>query len=90
MRCRQPPIDHRAVTLATDRDRRDAGRLRQRLHLDDRLLPPVDEADHHLLELAIVSGAEDIVTKIVRHLRSGDLRLPQVRILRPEGLLKES
>ena len=49
----------------------------------------VDEADHHLIELAIASGAEAIVTKNVRHLRSGELRFPQIRILRPEDLVKE-
>ncbi len=49
----------------------------------------VDEADHHLLELAIAAGAEAIVTKNVRHLRRGELRFPQIRILRPEELVKE-
>lgn len=49
----------------------------------------VDEADHHLLELAIASGAEAIVTKNVRHLRSGELRFPQIRILHPEDVVKE-
>ncbi len=49
----------------------------------------IDEADNHLLELAIASGAEAIVTKNVRHLRSGDLRFPQIQILRPEELIKE-
>lgn len=49
----------------------------------------VDEADHHLLELAIASGAEAIVTKNVRHLQSGDFRFPQIRPLRPEELAKE-
>ncbi|MEM7049498.1 MAG: putative toxin-antitoxin system toxin component, PIN family [Acidobacteriota bacterium] len=50
----------------------------------------VDEADHHLLELAIASGADAIVTKNVRHLRSGELRFSQLRILRPEELTKDS
>ncbi len=49
----------------------------------------VDEADHHLLELAVAASAEAIVTKNVRHLRSGELRFPQIRILRPEEILKE-
>lgn len=49
----------------------------------------VDEADHHLLELAIATGAEVIVTKNLRHLRSGELRFPQIRILRPDDLLEE-
>jgi putative PIN family toxin of toxin-antitoxin system len=48
-----------------------------------------DEADHHLLELAIAGGAEAIVTQDVRHLRSGELRFPQIRILKPEELIKE-
>ncbi len=49
----------------------------------------LDEADDHLLELAIAAGAEAIVTKNVRHLRSGDLRFPQIQILKPEQVLKE-
>lgn len=49
----------------------------------------VDEADDHLLELAIAGGADAIVTKDVGHLRSGELRFPQIRILRPEELVKE-
>lgn len=48
-----------------------------------------DEADDHLLELAVASGAEAIVTKNVRHLRSGELRFPRIRILRPEDILEE-
>ncbi|MDY7093733.1 MAG: putative toxin-antitoxin system toxin component, PIN family [Acidobacteriota bacterium] len=48
-----------------------------------------DEGDHHLLELAVASGAEAIVTQNVRHLRSGELQFPQIQILRPADLLKE-
>lgn len=48
-----------------------------------------DEADHHLLELAVAYGADAIITKNVRHLRTGELQFPQIRILRPEELLKE-
>lgn len=49
----------------------------------------VDEADHHLVELAIAGGAEAIVTQDVRHLRSGELRYPQIRILKPAELVEE-
>lgn len=49
----------------------------------------VDEADQHLVELAIAGGAEAIVTNNVRHLRGGELRYPQIRILGPADLLKE-
>ena len=49
----------------------------------------LDEADDHLLELAVAAGAETIVTKNVRDLRSGDLRFPQIQILKPEQILKE-
>ena len=50
----------------------------------------VDEGDHHLLELAIAASAEAIVTKNVRHLREGELRFPEISILRPEDILKEA
>lgn len=49
----------------------------------------VDEADHHLVELAVAGAAEAIVTQDVRHLRSGELRFPQIRILRPAELVEE-
>lgn len=48
-----------------------------------------DEADNHLIELAVAGGAEAIITKNVRDLRSAELHFPGLRILRPEDLLKE-
>lgn len=48
-----------------------------------------DEADNHLIELAVAGAAETIVTKNVRHLRRGELRFPSLRILRPEELWQE-
>jgi len=48
-----------------------------------------DEGDNHLIELAVAGGAEVIVTKNIRDLRSGDLRFPGLRILQPADLLKE-
>ena len=48
-----------------------------------------DEADQHLLELAIASGAEAIVTQNVRDFRGGELRFPEIRVLRPGELIKE-
>jgi putative PIN family toxin of toxin-antitoxin system len=48
-----------------------------------------DEADNHLIELAVAGGAEAILTKNVRHFRSAELHFPGLRILRPEELLKE-
>jgi len=49
-----------------------------------------DEADNHLIELAVAGGAEVIVTKNVRDFRQGELRFPGLRILSPEELLKET
>jgi predicted nucleic acid-binding protein len=49
----------------------------------------IDEADHHLLELAVAASAGAIVTKNVRHFIGGELRFPQIRILRPEEIIKE-
>lgn len=48
-----------------------------------------DEADNHLIELALAGGATAIVTHNVRDLRGGDLRLGVLRILTPTQLLEE-
>ena len=47
-----------------------------------------DEADNHLVELAVAGGASAIVTRNVRDLAKGELRFPQVRILLPEQCLE--
>lgn len=48
-----------------------------------------DEADNHIIELAVAGGAEVIVTKNVRDFRDMELRFPDLRILRPETFIKE-
>lgn len=48
-----------------------------------------DEADNHLVELAVAGGAECIVTRNLRHLRPMELRFPNLRILAPEDFLRE-
>lgn len=48
-----------------------------------------DEGDNHLIELAVAGGAQVIVTKNLRDLRSGELHFPGLRILDPAELLKE-
>jgi len=48
-----------------------------------------DDGDNHLIELAVAGGAEAIVTKNIRDLRSGELHFPGLRILQPAELLKE-
>lgn len=48
-----------------------------------------DEADNHLVELAVAGGADFIVTRNLRHLRSSQLRFPQLRIASPATFLKE-
>ena len=42
-----------------------------------------DEADNHLFELAVSGNANSIVTHNVRHLRSGELRFPQIDVETP-------
>lgn len=49
-----------------------------------------DEADNHLVELALAGNADAIVTHNVRDLRSGELSWPGLRILTPAQLLEES
>jgi predicted nucleic acid-binding protein len=48
-----------------------------------------DEGDNHLIELAVAGGAESIVTKNIRDLRSGELRFPGLRVLQPEDIMQE-
>ena len=48
-----------------------------------------DEADNHLVELAVAGGAVAIVTNNVRHLREGQLRFPDLRAVTPRDVLKE-
>lgn len=48
-----------------------------------------DEADNHLIELAIAGVAKFIVTRNLRHLKNMELRFPQLIIASPEAFLKE-
>ena len=48
-----------------------------------------DEADNHLIELALAGGASAIVTHNVRDMVRGDLRLGKLRILTPAQCLEE-
>ena len=46
-----------------------------------------DEADNHLIELAVAAQADAIVTRNLRDLQQMDLRFPGLRILSPESFL---
>jgi len=48
-----------------------------------------DEADNHLIELAVAGGADMIVSNNVRHLTAGELRFPEIRILRSKEFLQQ-
>jgi len=48
-----------------------------------------DEADNHLIELAVAGGAEAIVTRNLRDIGGGELQFPSLRIVSPEVFLKE-
>lgn len=48
-----------------------------------------DEADNHLIELAVAGGADLIVTRNLRDIQRGELQFPQLRIITPEAFLKE-
>jgi len=48
-----------------------------------------DEADNHLIELAVAGGADFVVTRNLRHIKHMELRFPQLRIVAPETYLKE-
>ena len=47
-----------------------------------------DEADNHLVELAIAGAASAIVTSNIADLRGGELAFPNLRILKPAEFLK--
>jgi uncharacterized protein len=46
-----------------------------------------DEADNHLIELAIAGGADVIVTNNIRDVGLGELKFPGLRILTPKQFL---
>ena len=48
-----------------------------------------DEADNHLMELAVAGQAEYLVTRNVRDLRGGELKFPHISVVTPTQLLKE-
>ena len=48
-----------------------------------------DEADNHLIELAVAGGADFIVTRNLRDVGRGELNFPQLLIISPEAFLKE-
>lgn len=48
-----------------------------------------DEADNHLIELAVAGSADLIVTRNLHDIERGELFFPQLRIISPEAFLKE-
>lgn len=48
-----------------------------------------DEADNHLVELAVAGGAGFIVTRNLRDVARMELRFPDLRVVSPEDFLKE-
>jgi predicted nucleic acid-binding protein len=48
-----------------------------------------DEADNHVLELAVAGGASFVITNNVADFRQSQLRFPEVKILTPHEMLKE-
>ena len=47
-----------------------------------------DEADNHLIELAIAGQAQAIVTRNLRDLAQGELKFPNLQILNPEQFFR--
>lgn len=48
-----------------------------------------DEADNHLIELAVAGGAHYVVTRNLKDVARMGLRFPNLRIISPEEFLKE-
>jgi predicted nucleic acid-binding protein len=49
-----------------------------------------DQGDNHLIELAVAGGAGFIVTNNVADLTGGELRFPEIRVVRPLEFMKEA
>ncbi len=47
-----------------------------------------DEADNHLIELAVAAQADAIVTRNQRDVSRGELKFPMLRVLTPEQCLE--
>jgi predicted nucleic acid-binding protein len=47
-----------------------------------------DEADNHLIELAIAGNAQAIVTHNIKDFRNTELLFPNLQILKPEDLIR--
>ncbi|MEJ7669791.1 MAG: putative toxin-antitoxin system toxin component, PIN family [Casimicrobiaceae bacterium] len=47
-----------------------------------------DEADNHLIELAVASQADAIATRNLRDMSRGELKFPSLRVLTPEQCLE--
>jgi predicted nucleic acid-binding protein len=48
-----------------------------------------DEADNHILEIAVAGRAAAIVTRNKRDFLRGELRFPTIRIAAPHEVLRE-
>lgn len=48
-----------------------------------------DEADNHIIELAIAGGASCIITKNIKDLKSGELLFEKLKIVTPDEFIKE-
>lgn len=48
-----------------------------------------DEADNHIVELAVAGNARFIVTKNIRDFRNTELSFPCLKVFQPEQLLQE-
>lgn len=48
-----------------------------------------DEADNHLIELAVAGNAEYIVTQNIKDFQGPQLHFPELRILSPDAFIKE-
>lgn len=48
-----------------------------------------DEADNHLVELAVAGSAQFIVTRNLRDVARMEIKFPELRVMSPEDFLKE-
>jgi len=82
------PVQPPSYNLNRATQHRTPDRSRSRNHRSRSPKCAPDEADNHLIELAVAAQADAIVTRNLRDVARGELKFPMLRVLTPEQCLE--